>query len=214
VGERRAEGYGQLCFNDPLLWSPLDGVGNENASESESEKPPEPLSEQSDSFEYARIIEREAVRREIERRVVAVAAQENKRKEVLGIEIKRENQSFISKPRMSQLGGLRSVISRIQKQGDENQVTRWIELLEPKAKDKGWLDGSLASIHDLVAKPSRVWDLLNINFDQLVITASGTNGLKAELWAETVRALVDACVRAHKRDLEKKLQSQTATGGK
>ncbi len=217
LGERRAEGYGQLCFNDPLLRSPLDGIsderpGNEDAEKSESRATSELLSEQSDSFDYARIIEREAVRREIQRQVVALAAQESERKEALGIEIRREAQSFISKPRMSQLGGLRSVISRIQKQGEEDQVIQWIELLE--AKDKGWPDGSLASIRELVAEPSRVWELLNINFDQLVITASGPDRLKAELWAETVRALVDACVRANKRDLERKLQSQTATGGK
>jgi CRISPR-associated protein Csx10 len=34
------------------------------------------------------------------------------------------------------------------------------------------------------------------------LTEGGERRLKQNLWAETVRALVDACVRAHKRDLE------------
>lgn len=142
LGERRAEGYGQLCFNDPLLRSRLDGLSDNRSDHQAAEKsksgtPPDLLPEQSDSFDYARIIEREAVRREIQRQVMALAAQEGERKKALGIDIRRENQSFISKPSMSQLGGLRSVISRIRKRGDEDQVIRWIELLVPKAKDKG-----------------------------------------------------------------------------
>ncbi|PYP84785.1 MAG: hypothetical protein DMF61_18570 [Blastocatellia bacterium AA13] len=217
LGERRAEGYGRLCFNDPLLRSQLDGISDgRSGSENEDETGAisDLMPEQSDSFDYARIIEREAVRRETQRRVLALAAQESERKKALGIEIKRENQSFISKPRMSQLGGLRSVISKMQTQGDADRVIRWIELLRPKAKDKGWPDENLRSINDLIARSSRVWELLDVNFDQLVITTLGQDRLKAELWAESVRALVDACVRAHKRDLEKTLQPQIAKGGK
>jgi len=51
---------------------------------------------------------------------------------------------------------------------------------------------------------------LNIaSLDELTITVGGRNELKQILWAEAVRTLVDAMIRAHKRDLEK-VQRQKA----
>ena len=69
-------------------------------------------------------------------------------------------------------------------------------------------------MQELIETPDRVWELLKIDFKQLILTTSETNQAtsseterKQELWAEAVKILVDACVRAHKRALEKETQN-------
>jgi len=56
-----------------------------------------------------------------------------------------------------------------------------------------------------------VWQALG-EFDSLTITQNGKTKLKAELWAEAIRTLVDAMIRAHKRDLEKEQKNYSKPG--
>lgn len=215
LGERRAEGFGQLCFNDPLLESTL---ANKRRDVSASPTTPESsfLIPKQSVFDHARIIEREAVRREIQRQVLAYATAPTKRQEALGIEIKAGK----SHPPMSQLGALRSILNRLAT--DKPSVLNWLTHLEEtpnrlekwpsSAKEKiqvaEQMKTVLQRLRDLLDEPVRlnkpkaVWELLNLDWSKLVITETGENELKAELWAEAVRALVDACVRAQKRQLE------------
>lgn len=229
LGERRAEGYGQLSFNDPLLESKLKGKNRAD------DKPPSKLEierdelrgrayliqRQSDAFGYGRVIEREAIRREIQRRAITLGNRTEKRTEALGIAVKDRK----SRPPMSQLGALRSVASRLLSVDDKKDIVGWLAHLEetPNRFDKwpneakGKRTGNdqrsgLNRIRALIEERDRVWVLLSsldetdtkpFDWSSLVITETGEDDLKTELWAEAVRAVVDACVRAQKRETEK-----------
>ena len=209
IGERRVEGYGQICFNDPLLTAEL-----KDKTQLDSEgQPPDPqftrIAFGDSSFNYARTIETAAWRDAIEKKALAIAASREQRQEVLGIKIDGEE----SHPSMSQLGGLRSTLRRLQSLPDQNQVTSWITALEsvPNRKEK-WdkTDNGLHKIRELVTNDQTIWQALEIaSLEELTITVGGRNELQQTLWAEAVRTLVDAMIRAHKRDLEK-VQGQKA----
>ncbi len=209
IGERTVEGYGQLCFNDPLLTMPLSNlkptaITNRNlATTRVNPLPPNHL-----MFNYAHLIEKAAWRKEISKRAIALAADKDKRKEILGIEILGEE----SKPTMTQLGALRSVIGRLQSSDDQTQITGWITNLEsvPNRKEK-WNEDSLSKIRQLISNRNEIWRILEIPEipDDLTITHEVTQTLKDELWAEAVRNLIDNCIRAHKRDWEKASQMIT-----
>ncbi|MGK7875816.1 MAG: RAMP superfamily CRISPR-associated protein [Xenococcaceae cyanobacterium] len=213
IGERRSEGYGQLCFNAPLLTAKLSEIYPEKAEQSHnSESDPEdksdypqlqPLKTNDIAFDYARIIEKEVWRDAMERKAKILAADPQVRKRILGIEIESEAGESKSIPPMSQLGALRSVLRRLQDAKDKEKVTGWIEnLKQVKNRKEKWASGSLETIERLITNPQQVWRELQIGND-LTITSGGEQTLKSELWAEAVRTLVSACIIAHKRAWEK-----------
>jgi CRISPR-associated protein Csx10 len=198
LGERRAEGYGQICFNDPLLTSKLKDLEGGKPLKEETAEARFLIPKQS-AFDYARLIEREAARNGIRRGALGFAASRDERKKALGIEIIGDQ----SKPRMSQLGALRSTLSRLLSAADSRRVLDWLAHLEGTPnRSKDWPPGSLKLVDDLITKNGRVWELLKIDFTELALTENGAEDLQQTLWAEAVRTLVDACVQAHKRDLE------------
>ncbi|MEI2583899.1 RAMP superfamily CRISPR-associated protein [Scytonema sp. PRP1] len=203
IGERKAEGYGQICFNHPILTEKT----SEMQAEQNNKKSPSQtssghlISKNDDAFSYARIIEKAAGREAIRRAVLRSAADFDSRKDALGIEPK--------KPTMSQLGALRSVLGRLQTFTDHIYVMTWLTNLEqtPNRKDK-WISDSLQKIRTLVSDQDEIWSQLNIKFADITLTRDGEQYLKEELWAEAVRTLVDACIRAHKRYLEQEVTTQ------
>ncbi|QMS86109.1 hypothetical protein HUN01_00305 (plasmid) [Nostoc edaphicum CCNP1411] len=223
IGERRAEGYGQVCFNDPLLLRETSNLQQDNT---ENNKEPKNNSSQrlitlSDrAFTYARIVEKAAWREAIRRAVLQVAASPNNR---LGI---APNQ-----PTMSQLGALKSILGQLHKPENPREpgvVTQWLNNLEdtPNRKDK-WSPQSLQTIRALISDENQIWNTLNLNFAEITLTSTGQQDLTArqwrnitneqwqksdQLWTEAVQALVDACIRAHKRDLEKDAYSTQTQG--
>lgn len=197
IGERRAEGYGQLRFDDVLLSAVFEGIRtprHKNQPQSKDIRIP--------STDYAHRIETEGWRKEIRRRALDKARTRAGRKEVMGILLESEQ----SKPRMSQLGALRSVIEQVRDRKDAGQVTDWIaHLKKSENRKKDWPNGSLDLIEKLVTDQTVVRELLKddqVDFVEFTITQDGETTLWNELWAEAVRTLVDACVRAQKRDLE------------
>lgn len=212
LGERRAEGFGQVCFNDPLLESKLSDKTRSDNTAPGTPEPPFLIPKQS-AFGYARIIEREAVRREIERQALAFASDSAKRQEALGIEIKASK----SHPSMSQLGALSSILSRLET--NKQSVVDWLTHVAAtpnrfeKMKDVLPLFRELLDEPVRINRPKRVWELLDFDWSKLVITETGERELKTELWAEALRALVGACVRAQKRELEKTLRKGDQDNG-
>lgn len=209
LGERRAEGYGQLSFNDPLL---CNSLGNLTVAAPSSPPTPasgaqQPPAMSAAELDYARQIERAAVRQAIHRHAVARGETAEGREAALGI--------TMSKPENSQLGALRSACGRLQSQADKQHVTDWLERVKKSdnRKDK-WPDG-LAQVEKLVGDEdeSEVWRLLGIDFARLIVTPDGEAALKTKLWAEAVRALVDACVRAQKRASELNSPTSATTEG-
>ncbi|TVR12595.1 MAG: hypothetical protein EA395_05565 [Phormidium sp. GEM2.Bin31] len=213
IGDRRAEGYGQLSFNDPLLTDKQLSSKQRNSDLDKSQQPNSNivlLSKNSntqttnkvpnDVFKYARIIEKAAWREAIQTKALALAERPETRQSVLGITINGED----SCPPMSQLGGLRSVLGKLRKREDPNAVSTWINALKQvDNRQEKWPGKSLDQIKQLVTDTNQIWQILNLDYKTLTLTDSGTAKLQANLWAEAVRTLVDAMIRAHKRDLEK-----------
>ena len=231
IGERTAEGYGQICFNDPLLTeSALKKCQqSENDSNSNSNKFNKTILSKTNNndFDYARIIEETAWKEAIQKAALFLASKkdsskkdsskedsskENYRYKILGIklEIEENKQQKTSKPSMSQLGSLRSVLSNLESPGDA-AITSWIK----NRKDKWFIESkvsksSLDKISDLITDSSKVWEYLeegleqikHPKFGELVITEKGEESLKTKLWADAIKILVDTCIRAHKREWE------------
>lgn len=215
IGDRRAEGYGQIYFNDPLLLTAkLSQMKREGAEVNPNLPELQPIVDGL-SFDYARTIEIAAWRDAIANKVLAIAAKPEEREKILGLKILGEK----GYPTMSQLGGVRSNLKKLQSQDDISSISTWIKSLREKRADK-WekTDKGLDKLSDLV-KPDTVWnflesELLNLDLQKLAITEGGVEYLKKELWAEAVRTLVDAIIHAHKRDLEKAQDKQQPENGK
>lgn len=209
LGERRSEGFGQLCFNDPLLLNPTSELTMSKLTETKSDSQAKSkLMKNND--DYARFIETAAWREAIRRSALSLAANTQDRKRVLGIHFTPDQSSGLlkSKPTMSQLGGLRSVINRIESVESKDQssgVCGWIKHLKKSDnRIKSWndSDSSLEKIMTLVTNSEKVWGYLNLPYGDITLTSAGDRDLKKILWAEAVKTLVDACIRAHKRDSE------------
>jgi CRISPR-associated protein Csx10 len=204
IGERCGEGYGRIRFNPPLLtqpintWSPADKPVKEGRSNQDNQNS-EPLSEDS----FVKQIEETVWREELKVAALKFANEWKNRVTAFGFDHKED------KPKMSQIGGLRSVISRLRGNSDDDKkiVLEWLKHLEetPNRKDK-WTADALRNIKELIDDKhlSVVWKKINWQEPK---TLTNRN-LKKELWAEAVRALFDACARAHKRDLEDKEKKQ------
>lgn len=203
IGDRRVEGYGQICFNDPLLTAKLSTLERKEPEPSSDCVPPKPISDDQQSFDYARLIEMAAWRKVIENKALAIASDPEERKKILGLKIIGDQ----SHPTMSQIGSLRSTIRRLQSFKDKNKVISWINALKSISnRREKWekTDNSLGKIEKIVADQEEIWSKLkDIPWDDLTMTIAGRNELKQLLWAEAVKTLVDAIIRGHKRDLEK-----------
>jgi len=215
IGERTAEGYGQICFNDPLLTESglkkckkLEKDSAYNSDKLSKRK----LSEKDTDFNYARIIEKTAWQDTIHKAALFLANDKDSRYNILGIKLETEEgkQEKISKPSMSQLGSLRSILSKLKSPSDET-VNSWIK----NRRDKWFQENdvsrkSLNKISDLVTNCDKIWEYLNNGlekikhpkFSEIVITKEGESFLRNDLWVDAVKILVDACIRAHKRELE------------
>jgi CRISPR-associated protein Csx10 len=210
IGDRRAEGYGQICFNDSLLMAELKDKTLSESKLNGFNSQLKLIAHNDSSFEYARTIERAAWREVIENKALTIAADENHRKGILGILITKskeyENQPK-SQPTMSQLGSVRSNLRKLQSQNNIPAMLNWIQGLQSKRQDK-WekTDNGLHKLSQLVTQPQEIWQIFScfkLDLESLVITQDGKTQLQNELWAEAVRTLVYAIIRAHKRDLEK-----------
>jgi CRISPR-associated protein Csx10 len=210
IGERRGEGYGQVIFNPPIL----EKKGVLETGESEDLKLEWKNADATkaenligngviEEIEFAKIIEETAWREEIKLAVSKIAADDVKKE-------KASEQIFGFKGlNMSQIGGLRSVIMRLQSKDAEERkktseiVTNWLKHLEktPNRKDK-WGDERIEKVR-CVLKDYNIWEKLKPHFHYPKSLELDHN-LKDELWAEAVKSLFYACQHAHKRDTEDK----------
>ncbi|MEA5619868.1 RAMP superfamily CRISPR-associated protein [Cronbergia sp. UHCC 0137] len=226
IGERRAEGYGQISFNDPILTQPT--LTLEKPKDKQPENPTKNsndyLEDDQDIIDYARIIEKAAWREIIHRASLFLASELSPsehtfRTQILDIRIENGE----SKPPMSQLGSLRSVLSRIESPEDEG-LQRWIQhLQDTKNRRDKWPNGSLDKLRQLITSPTEIWEHLSSaltklghqdGFAEFTLTRTGEEKLKNELWPEAVQILIDACIRAHKRELEKQQENTQKQGEK
>jgi CRISPR-associated protein Csx10 len=230
VGERRAEGYGQLCVNDPLLLGPLaalpapshrassaNGEVSATATGSDSDGQTDPGSGQprhpprvartDPAFDYARVIERAAWRSLIATRALARGADPAFRKGKLAFDAAQ------ALPPTSQLSGLRAAARQLDVPGPDSWAARWLHDLESvEGRRDRWPNAARAAIRRLLEEPDTVWEWLGDGEDVWpVLTEGGEEALRAELWREAVRTLLDVAAHAHQRALEGLTNDAAAT---
>ncbi len=192
IGERRAEGYGQLCFNYDLLMKPRPTL-----TKDDEDAPPQPLANQIDEQQqaYAQVIQKAAWRSAIQRRSASLNAQE--RQKLIGVNIEK------SEPSMSQLSNLRSIVMGRAAQNLAADAASWMAEIPSSIRDK-WPD-KMAAVEKLLTDATQIWQILAIDqeLQKLTITNNGLELMKTELWAETIRMAVIDSIRSHKRAIEK-----------
>ncbi len=187
IGERRAEGYGRVLFDDPLLVNPTSMLKGNVAA---GGPPPPDAAAQPDEEDNKVIerLEREAFREAIRRAALRVSSTMMGR--VLGAK----------PPGNSQLGALRSTLRTLTDPADED-CGRWLAKVAQRGRGaNAWMPDARERITDLLMNPACVWDILAIGDRGMAPERAAT--LRQELWSETVRTVVDACIRAHRRQEE------------
>lgn len=217
IGERRGEGYGQIIFNPPLLMNSVK-ISDEKKEKEAKKGDISKLKNLKEELEFAKQIELAAWREELKVAVLKIADEEDLRKKIFGFEIKKENGEKKSVPPMSQIGGLRSAISRLQSNsaGDKKLVTDWIEHLKQTSnRFEKWGENrndKFYRLEDLINQDDNIWLVLFRNRNQsgkriwksIPKFTRQKKEIRQELWAEAIRALFYACQHAHKRATEDK----------
>jgi CRISPR-associated protein Csx10 len=192
IGERRGEGYGKIIFNPKFLEIQKPVWEKKNADKLVISDAGAEIEDK----EFAKLIEKIAWQRELKLAVSKIAAEDAQKSDY-------NAQIFGFKGlTMSQIGGLRSVIMRLQSKSDIPIVENWLSHLEKTANRlDSWGKGRIEKIKNLL-KDNAIWETLGENFRTPSPIAEGSN-LKDELWAEAMKSLFYACQLAHKRELEK-----------
>lgn len=207
IGERRAEGYGQVCFNADILLKELSKYQAQHQEKENIQHQQLALlpnqDEYTEIYEFAQIVEKAVWRNLLADKTLAIASDKKWREKNLGFEE--------GKPTQTQLGAFRNVLQKLKGFNDKEIVLRWLDHLEktPNRKDK-WPENSLKEIKKIIRGITKdekqninyIWDFIEWNKDIPVLTKDGRSRLKQELWAEAVKALFDASIRAHKRGNE------------
>jgi CRISPR-associated protein Csx10 len=203
IGERRGEGYGQIRFNPPLLLKEAQKLNAAVKGENKPVTPPAATGSLTDSIAFAKLLEEVVWRTEIHSAAAKIAASLDRRKEIFGFD--STNKSTSQKPSQSQIGGLRSVISRLKSKTDPDTkvVTGWIEQLQ-KSDNRAnkWPDDVLNEIKKLVTDEKIIWVKLQPEFHLPATLLTDQTTLKTQCWAEAVRTLFHECAHAHKRATE------------
>jgi len=180
IGERTAEGYGQVRFNHPLLtqepknWSASTHKDN-NSTHQVGSQGSQAMDETSRTF--SRQIETECWKQEIRRACLALAADANKRKGLLGWVARGEQ----GQPPMSQLGGLKGQLAMLRTTADRQQVIGWLDHLARNSRRKEkW--PSISKVKDFIQSDSCIWEIIE-TAGWPTLTDKARDELRQELWA-------------------------------
>lgn len=194
VGERRAEGFGQLLVGDPLA--------NRRAMSMEHHIPLAPPSRtrEGSGDELMASLSRSALRRALRERAALETAKANVRASVFG------GGGSPGKPTASQLGSLREMVSTVRTPEDRETVRAWLAHLKvTENRRRKWPPRFVETLGGLVADDNMegVWELLKLSQSERRSRFALTGNLDAEvtreLWPEAFRTLVISCIRQHIR---------------
>lgn len=190
VGERRAEGFGRIAIDSTILTSSFQGMTVVRKPASVRSGGPPGREVSAEAHPWARVVERAAWRTAIAEAAAGRA--------VSGVADDRFHLSR-GRPGASQLGALRAVIAALDNEAGRQQASTWLTHLEHTPnRRRQWPPGSLVSIRELLDDDEAVWRRLGlpgnpaVGAAAIVCTADGASTLRAELWAEAVRALLGA----------------------
>ncbi len=199
IGERTAEGYGQLRFNDPLITGDPMKLQQPKSAENNKSKGDERvrLSQNDPNYKYAQQLEEVVWRDRIRRKALEVAHDEKRRQDVLHWSVDKDM------PPTSQLGALRTVVQQVRSWTERAVVHKWLEhLKEIKRRKEKWPCQSLKVLDDLFQHEDRIWCIFDPQ--EWPALTDGVDALKKKLWDLAVRSLIDAAFQAHKRELDQR----------
>ncbi len=203
IGERTAEGFGEVVFNHPALTQPPQNwtIGQMSTSEADPATGAgvRLLRDGEPGFQLARLLEQEVAKRLIRRRCLEIADKSQERRRLLGWKLNGRQ----SEPTITQIMAFRQVLARLHSQQDRRIVSDWFSRLEKsKLRKEAWPEDARSKCLQLVQDDNAVWRALQLEGSWEILTEDGKAAVQRELWAFAVRALVDACARAHKRQSE------------
>jgi len=187
LGERRAEGFGEVRFNPPLLMQALSNLPPAIWETASSEEGISHFAQDNDAF--VSILETAAWRKDIQHAALALSENTAIRHKTFAWQNNR--------PPNSQLGALRATLTRMQNATDKQQVIEWLAHLRKteNRRDK-WTVQALNLISDVIQKPQLIWETLQKAGEQNglkqmfpTLRANGKVNLEETLWAEAVRTL-------------------------
>lgn len=198
LGERRAEGFGRVLFNDQRVLTAFTTLTGGAASRLPGILPVPVPKTNVRSWDQAKKLDGYRLEEEIARRALAMGTPR-----VLG---------FVpgQKPGNSQASGLRQCIARYINPEDAKAVRNWVEALGQSASARRWPDDWQAKsgpgnqvapfgkvLLDLL-EGDAVWTCLGLPGAWPMLAENSFSILKNELRPLAVRALVDAAIRAHR----------------
>ncbi len=207
LGERRAEGFGHVAIDDPLVTGPVRcmtaGTRVTITGGFVSGKglvPTDSVLPQIEWQEYARDIERAAWRQEIERQTERLALDAGFRRDALGFEPEIGERAE-AKPSASQVGALRAVLQDVEGPNDLSALSHWLDALEATPERRNaWPDRAREILRHLANAPeATLWDSLISGGDWPCLLPDSRQRLRRELWAEALRSLYGRSIRAHQR---------------
>lgn len=206
LGERRAEGFGEVHFNPPLLMGktsapenyPIKEIPKKDTSKTSANSyspKKENVQFSKETEDFVKILEITAWRKDIQQAALALSAETKKRHDAFGWNS--------DSPPNSQLGALRTNLTRMQTWEDGEQVQDWLNHLcnTSNRRDK-WTNNALKKIDSLLEEPELIWQQLQASNRFPTIRANAKTELEKELWAEAVRTLFAIAIRYEQRERE------------
>lgn len=190
IGERRAEGYGQLAIDAPGIASPTAGwLWQEARSASPTTATAPAIGSNATDHGFALLVEREAWRTAIRQASLRVAYDDAACVATFGIKPSDASR----KPGHSQLGALRAAMTQASAEGME-RFGDWLTALQKvdNRKDK-WPPTALAQLRKLVNEREYIWHILKIEVPEL--TDAGKERQQGSLRPEAIHTLIDAWLR-------------------
>jgi CRISPR-associated protein Csx10 len=217
IGERRAEGYGEIRVNHPLLaartseWHPPEGTSTKSNQQGDRTPSLDRSLLDQRELDFVTAIEDAAWRSAVVDAAFRFAANRARRRSGLGWKTGGDQGS----PPMSQLGALRTAMNDLAEPDDVEATKSWVKAIGTnKNRAEKW-GGALALLNGtsgLLSQAGRVWTLLEGGDREDADARSSdlwpapllrpVEEMKRAFWREAVRALILASMRAHKRDLE------------
>ncbi|HLH71459.1 MAG TPA: RAMP superfamily CRISPR-associated protein [Candidatus Dormibacteraeota bacterium] len=177
VGLRRAEGFGDLALNDPLLFAPTVSYRPPRDPRQDAPASPGPLDEA--DREFAEVVERAAWRSQIQAAAIDRGAEDEFRSRRLGW-----GPGLTS----SQLGTLRAMVR------SRDRVERLEALAAVERRARRWGIDAIGELRRLFTNPEEVWRLLEAG-GWPTLTPDGAARLRQELWEEALVLLIDEAAR-------------------
>ena len=201
LGERRAEGFGEVRFNPPLLMGKTSALENfpktstpETSTNCDSPKN-ETIQFSKETEDFVKILEITAWRKDIQQAALDLSTDTQKRRNFFGWNL--------DSPPNSQLGALRTNLTRMQTWEDGEIVQKWLKhLCDTNNRRDKWEDKALKNIDSLLEEPKLIWQKLPASNRFPTIRANAKAELEEELCAEAVRTLFAVAIRYEQRERE------------